>query len=120
MILILGAGTACTYIKFYLIFHELQYSILFCSKGGLTDASHTKNPLYSNFAQKTTNQSRLLVPFHLFGGRHTRPKLKKDSSDTFFSTSVIFFSSCCKTTHLRMEFAYFCRLSQSRTKAMSC
>lgn len=67
MILILGAGTACTYIKLYLIFHQLGYSILFCSKGGLTDAGHTKKkPPYSNFAQKTTNQSRLLVPFHLF------------------------------------------------------
>lgn len=34
----LGAGTACTYIKLYLILHQLQYSMLFSSKGRLSEA----------------------------------------------------------------------------------
>lgn len=37
----------------------------------------------------------------------------------FFLTFVIFFSSCFKTIHLPMEFAYFGHLSQSHAQTVS-
>lgn len=104
---------------------QLQCSILFCSKGSLADAGkgynkkRGKKSSVQSFCSEDNKSIQVISSISSFLKQRHRAKAKKKRALTLFLTSVIFFSSCCKTTRLQREFAYFCRLSQSRTKSVS-